>query len=175
MDKQNDRRKWIFRAVLTIAISLIRLAPVGAETQIRGSQDDLQVSIQNGSIKEVLDALSGNFNLSYRIPSISNLNISGVYTGTLYRVLTRILDGNDYVVETSDNGIKIIIIGVSGTTANSPPNQTALVTENTIASPTLAKPAADSMPTPKSSSPPPLSTYLSANGAAAATQGSTNP
>jgi hypothetical protein len=159
------------------ALLSMTLGSASAATQVRGQQDDLQINAQNASIREVLDALSAKFKLTYKLPASIGRSLTGLYSGTLYQALARILDGNDYIVEVSDGGVKVIVLGASGTIATLAASQAVAVSENTIAPLAPSKPAEAPTPVPASSksSPPPLSNYLSANGPAAAGQGSNSP
>ena len=46
-------------------------------------------------------------------------NLTGLYSGTLNQVLARVLDGNDFVVEISGDGVNIVVIGTSGMSGRS--------------------------------------------------------
>jgi hypothetical protein len=90
--------------------------------------------------------------------------------------MARILDGKDYVVEVSNQGLKVIVFELSGTVAHRSPRQPVAVSESSVAPRKSSKPAAAPPPIIPSSnsSPPPLSTYVSANEAATVGQ-ATNP
>jgi hypothetical protein len=164
-------------AVIGVLLSM-PLGSASAATQVRGQQDDLQIDTQNASIREVLDALSAKFKLTYKLPPGIGRSLTGLYSGTLYRALARILDGNDYFLEVSDGGVKVVVLGASGTIATPAISQAVAVSENTIAPLAPSTPVGAPTPVPaasKSSSPPPLSNYLSASGSAAAGQGANSP
>ena len=133
-------------------VVLLSALPAFALTEVQGQQDNLQVQTQNASIREILDALSAKFKVTYKLsPNVSRV-LTGQYSGTLRQILTRVLDGNDYIVNASDDGIEIIVLGASGTTA-------VAVTEQPIATK-----AATLTPSSAPSQPPPLVSYLSGNG-----------
>jgi len=154
------------RTAVAVAAVLLNttLDRASAATQVRGEQNDLQIMIQNASTKEVLDALGAKFNLTYKLPPGTGRDLTGHYSGALYQVLARILDGNDYFVEMSDGGIHVVILGASGTIATPAANQAFAVGENATAPISPSKPTVAVTPSTSNSSPPPLSTYLSANG-----------
>ena len=85
-----------------------------AVSEVEGQADAVKLRAENASIREVLDALSTKFKLSYKVPPNLIRNMTGEYSGTLNQVLARVLDGNDYVVETSEAGVKIVVLGASG-------------------------------------------------------------
>ena len=174
----SSRPNWAVTAAAVIGVSLsITPKPALAATQVRGDLGDLRISAQNASIREILDALSAEFKLTYKLPPGTGRSLTGLYSGTLHQALARILDGNDYFVEVSDGGVKVVVLGASGTIATPSASQAITVSENTIASLAPSKPAEAPTPVPASSksSPPPLSNYLSANGPAAVGPGSDSP
>ena len=155
--------------------------PASAVSAIEGQADAVKLRAENASIREVLDALSAKFKVSYKVPPNLINNMTGEYSGTLNQVLARVLDGNDYVVETSEDGVKILVLGASGGHASPGSSVTTVAALPAPASreQPIAPPAPGSRPPLVSSSPnlpvsnpglpfsrpvPPLATYLSTNG-----------
>ena len=130
--------------------------PTSAAIEVRGQADALQLRAENASIIEVLKALAVTFKLNYKVAPNSNRVISGLYAGSLHQVLSRILDGNDYIVNVSGNGIEVIVLGASGAAATVSAQPAIVVREN---------PVTNSAPTNEPSPPPapPLSSFLSGN------------
>jgi hypothetical protein len=126
-------------AVIAAALGIMP-GPALAATEVRGRPADMQLRTENASIREVLDALARSFKLTYRLPPTISRQVSGLYSGTLYQVLARILDGHDYIVEVSDSGTKVVVLGTSGATAIPPPALAGPVI------PALATPAAPPAP-----------------------------
>src|SRR5436190_21490263 len=93
-------RNRVFRSSATVAVAagawLMIVGPCLAQTEIQGQEDDLQLRVQNASTKEILDALSAKFHVSYKLPAGVDRKLTGRYAGSLRRVLNRVLDGNDY-------------------------------------------------------------------------------
>jgi hypothetical protein len=149
------------------------LGPASAATEVRGQPDQMQLRVENASIKEVLDALSATFKLTYKLPPSIGREVSGLYSGTLHQVLARILDGNDYIVKVLDNGIEVVVLGTSGATTIATSGHAVAKSESAVApsvaaskpTPPASKPIVPaSGPTlPASSPPPPLASYLSSN------------
>src|SRR5262249_37333563 len=54
---------------------------------------------------------TSKFKLTYSLPVNLGRQLTGRYSGTLNQVLARILDRNDYIVEVSDDAIKVVISG----------------------------------------------------------------
>jgi hypothetical protein len=156
------------------------LGPASARSDIAGQLDAIELQTENASIAEILDALSAKFTLSYKLPPNLPRSMTGDYSGTIDQVLARILDGNDYVVENSEDGIKVIVLGVSGANNSSGSRLASVVAVQTPASAdqNIAPPAVSSPPPPPSSlnlpvsnpslpfpkAIPPLTSYLSNNG-----------
>jgi len=155
--------------------------PASAVSEIEWQADAVKLRADNASISEVLDALSAKFTVSYKVPPNLIRNMTGEYSGTLNEVLARLLDGNDYVVETSEEGVKIVVLGASAG-HTSPSSSVAAVAavpapssrEQSVApsAPASRPPLLASSSNPPVSNPglpflrpvPPLATYLSTNG-----------
>ncbi len=149
---------------------LLSVSSASAATDIQGTSDDLQLNVQNATIVEILNALSARFKVTFKARSHNPRLLTGAYSGTLRETLTRILDGNDYILERSDRGLEITILGASGTEQQNAPRQPAVTAS---ASPPLSpaplpattpKPTAVTRPTSAagpspSASVPPLSSF----------------
>ena len=134
--------------------------PTSASTEVRGQVNEMQLRAESASIREVLNALSATFKLTYKLPPNIDRTVTGLYLGSLRQVLSRILDGNDYIVNVSDNGIEVVVLRASGATTLAPANQAILVRENPG---TMIVSANEPIPPPT----PPLSGYLSLDPSAA--------
>jgi hypothetical protein len=153
------------------ALVVLRVSSATAGTDIQGTPDNLNLNLQNATIVEVLNALSTRFQITFKARSHNPRILTGAYSGTLRETLTRILDGNDYILERSDKGLEITILGSSGPEQQNPPRQPATASASAPPSPTAApasppKPTAGSGPAgaPKagpslSASVPPLSSF----------------
>ena len=130
-------------AAVSVAVLSTMLGPASAASEVRGRPDDMQLRAENASIREVLDALSADFRVTYRLaPNVSRV-VTGLYSGTLNQVLARILDGHDYIVEVSDDGVQIVVLGASGATASAPSGPAIAASPYPVAPKVLA-----STPTP---------------------------
>jgi uncharacterized protein (DUF2342 family) len=143
-----------------MVLSSVATAPALAATEVHGQKDDLQIDAKNASIREILDALAAKYSLTYKLPPNINRVITGRYTGALSQILRRVLDGNDFIIKASEDGVEVVVFGMSQPTAivaAEPPNPSK--------GPALA---ASGLP----SKPPPLNSYLSGNAATASAGGS---
>jgi hypothetical protein len=126
------------------------LQSASASTEVRGHLDEMQVQSENAPVKEVLDALSAKFKLRYRMRADVGRVLSGLYTGTLRQVLSRVLDGNDYILNISDDGVEVTVLGASQTPGMPSPALAGATRDNPIVA-----------TTPAPNAPPPLSSFLS--------------
>lgn len=92
----------------------VALDSAAATTKIEGQVDSLQLAVDNASTREILDALSRKFKLTYSMPAMAGRQLTGQFSGALSEVLSRVLDGSDYIVEVSDGAIKVVVLGRPG-------------------------------------------------------------
>jgi hypothetical protein len=140
-------------------------ASVLAATDVRGPPDDIRLGAQNASIREVLDTLAASYKLIYKLPANVRADLTIQCSGTLRQILERVLDGNDYVLKVSEDGIEVVVLGASGAAAIAAAGPVITVNKNTDAStPSSAKVSGPVQPQAKA--PPPLTNYLSQSPAA---------
>jgi len=106
------------RLLQPIALSLVLVcvacARAGAEVQLSGTQDNIVLRANNATLAEILSGLSSTFNLRIEFTGSSARQFSGAYTGPLRRVLSRLLDGEDYVISSVAGGMNIVLLGPKG-------------------------------------------------------------
>jgi hypothetical protein len=121
----------------------------------------MQIQIENATVGEALNALSGKFKLSYKLPPTVTGTVTGVYTGTLRQVLGRLLDGHDYIVTVvDDGGIELVVLGASNAVAIVP----AASNNNAVRITPAAAPLPAEQPVAAAApGVPPLSSFLSSN------------
>jgi hypothetical protein len=92
-----------------------------AEVHVDGSPAALRVTTSQDAIADVLSAIAANFNVRYRsaIPLDAAANVS--YSGSVAQVISRLLDGYNYVVKTDQKSTEIVIFGRNGQAASPPP------------------------------------------------------
>lgn len=86
---------------------------VAAEARVSGAPDAARVEARGVSLDEVFSALAAKFNLHYRAKVPLERPVNGVFSGSLSRVIARLLDGYDYMVKRGPDGIEVVIFGVS--------------------------------------------------------------
>ena len=101
--------------LLVPAILLAALFPghsVRADARITGEPDAVRVEARNAPVEEVMAALGTSFGLRYRATVSTGRRITGTYEGSLQRVVTRLLDGYNFVMKTSPAGVEVMVYGV---------------------------------------------------------------
>src|ERR1700719_2948543 len=110
-------------AALSIAALLIT-APlghaIGADVRVQGSAEAVRVEARDATGTEILAALASRFALSYR-GSTDGRGFNGRVNGPLREVVKRVLDGYNYVINTKDNGLEVIVLGPASAVAVPPP------------------------------------------------------
>ena len=92
-----------------------------AEVHVDGSPAAVRVTTSQDAISDVLSAIAANFNVRYRsaIPLDAAANVS--YSGSVAQVISRLLDGYNYVIKTDQKSTEIVIFGRNGQAASPPP------------------------------------------------------
>lgn len=102
------------------AVGGLGLTPAAAGTKIEGQADDLQIHAVDASIREIFDALSARFNLTYN-SAPNGRALTGLYSGSLTEVLARVLAGNDYVLDVVDDRVRVVVVSASTAEAQAVP------------------------------------------------------
>lgn len=99
------------RAVIALGLALAT-APTAAlaEAQVRGSPEAVTVEAKDTPVKDILEALSGNFDLHYRSSANLEWRLTGNYEGSLQRVMKRVLEGYSYFVKIGDRGMDLTVL-----------------------------------------------------------------
>ena len=105
------RRTHALSILALLFAGLLPADSVCAEILVTGEADDIQIEISDASIEEVLNALSTKFGLRYRSTAPLGRRITGIHGGSLQRVVARLLDGTDFVVKTSPDGVEVTVYG----------------------------------------------------------------
>ena len=127
---------------LNAAITLGAVLALGpnlafAETQVRGTPDAVRIEAKNASVDEILIALRNSFGVQFQSSGKLEKQINGTYSGSLQRVLARLLDGSDYVLKTVDGRVELTMLA-----ARQPAAATAAPSPAASAKTTVGPPAA---------------------------------
>ena len=84
-------------------------SPGRAETRLEGQADDIQLQMSDASVREILATLEATYDVRFRSAIPLDHRITGTIKGPLPRVLTRVLDGYDYVVKSTNGATEVVV------------------------------------------------------------------
>jgi hypothetical protein len=135
---------------------LLSVNAASAAADVQGVENDLRVNAHNATLIEILDALKSRFKFSYQARSYNSQLLTGTYSGSSLReTLERVLDGNNYILKSSERGLELTLLSASA------PVTTDLATSRLVGT-------ANANPPHSAASPPPLASYLAQNRSAEA-------
>ena len=101
---------YLLLALMGCALILGGADPAGAQVQVDGSPEAVHVEARDVSLQEVLAALQAKFNLHYRTDDALDTRKTGIFDGPLQRVTARILDGYDFAMKVTPQGIDVLVL-----------------------------------------------------------------
>jgi hypothetical protein len=111
-----------------------------AQVQVGGQPEAVHIEAKDATLREVLDALHANFKLGYRTNDGLDTRMTGTFNGPLQQVAARVLNGYDFVMKITPQGIDILILRqneaggavvvASARATKSPPQTTTAVEAN---------------------------------------------
>jgi hypothetical protein len=108
------RRFWrIILAILAGAHVYVGSPIAHAEVTVEGDAQAVRIEAREASVEEVLAALVKAFDLRIRSAAALDRRISGTYQGSLDSVISRVLNGYDYVVKHAPVSMNVVIVGKS--------------------------------------------------------------
>jgi hypothetical protein len=99
--------------VLACAVLAAAIPSARAEVRLDGTAAALRIEADKAALSDVLAAL-GPLNVRYRAAIGLQTEISGTYTGSLARVIARLLEAYDYVLRSNQDAVELLIIGKHG-------------------------------------------------------------
>jgi hypothetical protein len=127
----------VYRNCRTLAAGTLLLFLQGgawAETKVQGTAEALRLETSDSPLQEVLASLRDALKLEYRTSIQLDQSITGTYQGSLQRVLTRVLDGYDFVLKNSSEKIELVVLGRKGSGGPSQPSGDPVVNTDQLAS-----------------------------------------
>jgi hypothetical protein len=85
-----------------------------AEVQVEGNPAEVRVTTTRDTISDVLSAFGTTFNVQYRTAIPLDASALATYSGPLGQVISRLLDGYNYVIKTNRETTEVIVYGRSG-------------------------------------------------------------
>jgi hypothetical protein len=114
-----NQRRCVFALSVVFVGSLPAIA--GAEVHVEGSQAVVRVSTSRDTISDVLSALAATFDVRYRTAISLDAAADGTYSGSLQQVISRLLDGYNYMVKSDDSKTtEIVVFGTRGKIVSPP-------------------------------------------------------
>jgi hypothetical protein len=89
-------------------------APMPGTVRVRGDAAAIRLDARRTTIADVLSALNTSFDMSYSSWILLDEKIDGAYTGSLRRVIARVLDGYNYVIKQDNAKLDVIVLGKRG-------------------------------------------------------------
>ncbi|MGA7994412.1 MAG: hypothetical protein WCA28_05820 [Bradyrhizobium sp.] len=105
----------LLRRLLVLAIiSAALLAGPGnaarAQVSVDGRPDAVHIEARDATLREVFDALQMKFGLRYRTDDALDARKTGVFDGPLPRVTARMLDGYDFAMKVTPQGVDVLVL-----------------------------------------------------------------
>jgi len=111
------------KSAATIAGVIFAALPASslrAEVHVQGQAGDVRVEAHDATVAEILIALGERFALRYRGTTGSD-GVTATFEGPLRRVVGRVLDGYNYVIEPRGDGLEVVVLGATSSHAVSAP------------------------------------------------------
>jgi len=117
MAARRDTHHRLARAATLVGAAVLCALSLPATADVRivdSGSGTLVVEARDATVQQVLEALSESRNFEFHTSRALTRVLSGTYSGTLRRVLARILDGYDHVVQSTPTGTRLSVLGVAG-------------------------------------------------------------
>ncbi len=108
----NRRRR--AATALALAIAIATAGSLHAEVRVNGNAGAVQVAATRSNVAEVLSALENACGLRVKASIALDRAVSGTFTGSLTQVLSRVLQGYDYIIRREATEIEVTLIGLQG-------------------------------------------------------------
>ena len=106
------QRQRLFGAVTALACSLGSAA--SAEVRVAGDLNALRLSANGDKLSDVLSAFGTLFPVKFRTSLPLTAEVNGAWTGSFSQVVSRLLDGYNYVIKKDQGLTEILVFGKRG-------------------------------------------------------------
>jgi hypothetical protein len=103
-----------FALIPTTVLACVFATVTRAEIKIEGSLASVRLTTDKEAISEVLSAFGGAFEVRYRTAIALDAAAGTAYSGSLGQVISRLLDGYNYMIRMDQKTIEIIVFGRRG-------------------------------------------------------------
>jgi hypothetical protein len=119
MTAQRDVRRRPVHACALLATAIFCAGIVGASAEVRvvdRGSGNVVVEARDATVRQILEALSESRMIQFRGAEALSRTVTGTYSGTLPHVLSRILDRDDHVIQSTPSGIRLSVFGAARST-----------------------------------------------------------
>jgi hypothetical protein len=85
-----------------------------ADVRVAGDARELRIEARGAQVAEVLSELGKTLHVQVRTSIALNKVISGTYSGSLKQVLSRLLEGYNYIIKPRGASAEVVVIGARG-------------------------------------------------------------
>jgi len=85
-----------------------------ADVHVEGTPAAVRVTTSQDTIADVLSAFASPFNVKYRSAVPLNAAANASYSGSFGQVISRLLDGYNYVIKRDQDTTEIVVLGKRG-------------------------------------------------------------
>jgi hypothetical protein len=110
-------------ADLLHSVAALRPATNASLLHVQGSPAAVHLEVRQTTIAQVLAALMTAYDMSYSASIPLERLLDGTYTGTLRRVVSRVLQGYNFAIEQDNTKLVVIIFDKGGEQAIAAPRQ----------------------------------------------------
>src|SRR5215471_11437692 len=126
---------------LSVAFACSVPAIATAEVHVEGTPAAVRITTNQDTIANVLSALSATFNIPLRTGVLIGAAADATYSGSLRQVVSRLLDGYNYVIKADDSKTtEIIVLGRRGEVTIPPRSDVAAPPPSEVTVPPKAPP-----------------------------------
>jgi hypothetical protein len=118
-----DQTEIVIVAAMDGPAALLSAAPHSALT-VDGVSSSIRLDVHQATLEEILSALATRYNLSLSSSIALGDTREGTYSGSLELVISRLLDGYDYVIRRETDHLDLWVLGKSGEQATPSPTLT---------------------------------------------------
>lgn len=105
---------------MVLLVIAAHVASARAEIRIEGSASSVRVEARDATVADVLAALAKRFALRVR-GTAGNRRINADFDGPLRRVIARVLQGYDYVIQARGDRLEVMVLESASPNAVAPP------------------------------------------------------
>jgi hypothetical protein len=114
MTRSNVRARSAQAGALFAAVILCAAASAAAEVRvIDAGGGRLVIEAHDATVQQILDALGESRTIRFQASEALSQHVTGTYSGTLPRVLSRILVGYDHVIRSTSSGFQIDFVSTA--------------------------------------------------------------